>query len=238
MKYGIFSNNVLKIIACITMLIDHMGVILFPQYPMFRIIGRIAFPIFAFLLAEGCFYTKNKIRHLAVISCFAVVMQLVLYMATKMTDFNIFIPFSISIALCYLVDYIDKFFKEKKILIAVLLIVLVVGALVILYLFNANTTYLFMNYGIFSIYLPFVIYILRKYIKYVHIFLSIIIICITMVLLHYFTIYQYQFYGMISCVFILLYNGKKGKLNLKYLFYIFYPLHMVILYAIAMFIGG
>ena len=62
MKFGIFSNNVLKIIACITMLLDHMGFILFPQYPIFRIIGRIAFPIFAFLLAEGCYYTKNKLR--------------------------------------------------------------------------------------------------------------------------------------------------------------------------------
>ena len=59
MKFGIFSNNVLKIIACITMLLDHMGFILFPEYPIFRIIGRIAFPIFAFLLAEGCYYTKN-----------------------------------------------------------------------------------------------------------------------------------------------------------------------------------
>ena len=48
MKFGIFSNNVLKIIACITMLLDHMGFILFPEYPIFRIIGRIAFPIFAF----------------------------------------------------------------------------------------------------------------------------------------------------------------------------------------------
>ena len=66
MKFGIFSNNVLKIIACITMLLDHMGFILFPQYPIFRIIGRIAFPIFAFLLAEGCYYTKNKLRHFIV----------------------------------------------------------------------------------------------------------------------------------------------------------------------------
>ena len=99
MKFGIFSNNVLKIIACITMLLDHMGFILFPQYPIFRIIGRIAFPIFAFLLAEGCYYTKNKLRHFIVIAGFAVVMQTVLFLATKMTDFNIFIPFAISIAL-------------------------------------------------------------------------------------------------------------------------------------------
>ena len=55
MKFGIFSNNVLKIIACITMLIDHMGVLLFPKITILRIIGRIAFPIFAFLLAEGCY---------------------------------------------------------------------------------------------------------------------------------------------------------------------------------------
>ena len=238
MKFGIFSNNVLKIIACITMLLDHMGFILFPEYPIFRIIGRIAFPIFAFLLAEGCYYTKNKLRHFIVIAGFAVVMQTVLFVATKMTDFNIFIPFAISIALCYLVDYIERFIKEKRILISIGLIILLISSLILFYFIDAYTTYFFMNYGIYAVYLPFVLYIIRKYIKHVNIFVSIFIICITMVLMKYFTPYLYQFYGMISCVFILLYNRKKGKYNLKYLFYIFYPLHMVILYASAMFMGG
>lgn len=235
MKYGFLSNNVLKIIACITMLIDHMGVILFPNLMILRIIGRIAFPIFAFLLAEGCYYTRNKLRHLVVLSGFALVMQVVLYLATRMTDFSIFVHFSIAVGICYIIDFIDKFIREKKVLLSIGLIVGLVLVCVLIVFVDQQTTYFNSNYGIFAIFLPVVMYLVRKYIKYVHLFINIILICISMVLMHYFTTFLDQLYGMIACVFILFYNGKKGKFNLKYLFYIFYPLHMVILYAIAMF---
>lgn len=54
------SNNALKIIAMLSMLIDHTGLMIFPEYKIFRIIGRLAFPIFAYMIAEGCFYTKKQ----------------------------------------------------------------------------------------------------------------------------------------------------------------------------------
>lgn len=60
-KRGI-SQEALKLIACITMLIDHIGAIFVPGYTL-RIIGRLAFPIYCFLLAEGAHYTKNPGRY-------------------------------------------------------------------------------------------------------------------------------------------------------------------------------
>ena len=57
------SQEILKLIACVTMLIDHAGAVLFPQYLNLRIIGRIAFPIYCFLLAEGVIYTKSPMRY-------------------------------------------------------------------------------------------------------------------------------------------------------------------------------
>ena len=51
----------LKMIAITTMLIDHVGAVLLPQYPILRIIGRIAFPIFCFLLVEGFMTTHDVI---------------------------------------------------------------------------------------------------------------------------------------------------------------------------------
>lgn len=59
MKKTGLSQEMLKLIACVTMLIDHTGAVLFPQYLSLRVIGRIAFPIYCFLLAEGVFYTKS-----------------------------------------------------------------------------------------------------------------------------------------------------------------------------------
>lgn len=53
------SQEWLKIIACVTMLMDHIGAVLLPQYVWLRIVGRIAFPIYCFLLAEGVYFTKN-----------------------------------------------------------------------------------------------------------------------------------------------------------------------------------
>ena len=64
---GIFSGSTMKIIACIIMLIDHAGLILFPSYGIFRVIGRIGFPLFAYFIAEGSHYTKRKLKRFIII---------------------------------------------------------------------------------------------------------------------------------------------------------------------------
>jgi hypothetical protein len=60
-KKGI-SQEFLKAIACVTMLLDHIGAALFRCIEL-RIIGRMALPIFCFLLSEGLFYTKNPVKY-------------------------------------------------------------------------------------------------------------------------------------------------------------------------------
>lgn len=58
------SWEALRIIACLTMLIDHTGAVLFPRLRLLRIIGRLAFPIFCYQLSEGLHYTKNSGKYL------------------------------------------------------------------------------------------------------------------------------------------------------------------------------
>lgn len=61
MKRGI-SQETLKLIACITMLIDHIGAVLVPWMPL-RVIGRLSFPIFCFLISEGVFHTRKPWKY-------------------------------------------------------------------------------------------------------------------------------------------------------------------------------
>lgn len=238
MKFGFLSSNILKIVACISMLLDHIGFIFFPQYIIFRILGRIAFPIFAFMIAEGCFYTKNKLKRLLVMSSFALIMQIGLYMFTGMTDFNIFIHFSLSIIVIYLIDYIEEKIKNKQLIFAIITTLATILLLAYLYWFSENYNYLYSNYGIFAIIMPVVLYVIKKYLPNINHIVCVPVICLFVYFMFLKIKFPYQLFGMLSCLFIILYNGKKGKLNLKYLFYIFYPLHFIILYGIQMLIGG
>lgn len=64
---GVLSGNALKIIACVSMLVDHIGMILFPDVVALRIVGRLAIPLFAFTFAEGCYYSHKRSARFALI---------------------------------------------------------------------------------------------------------------------------------------------------------------------------
>ena len=69
------DTNLLKILAMLAMLCDHAGKMLFSQYPVMRIIGRLAFPIYAYCIAAGCVYTRNPLNYLKRIVLLALISQ-------------------------------------------------------------------------------------------------------------------------------------------------------------------
>ena len=69
------DTNLLKLIAMIAMLIDHSGKMLFPEYRIMRVIGRIAFPIYAYCIAVGCVYTKDHLKYFKRIALMALISQ-------------------------------------------------------------------------------------------------------------------------------------------------------------------
>ena len=115
-KTRFLSGNALKIIAAVAMLIDHVGLLFFPFDMTFRIIGRISFPLFAFLLAEGCKYTRNKTKHFLLLLGLTVTCQLV-YSVLMGDDY-----LCVLVTLClgqlniFALQYLKKtgFDKEKK----------------------------------------------------------------------------------------------------------------------------
>lgn len=69
------DTSLLKLIAMLTMLCDHAGKMLFPQYGVMRLIGRIAFPLYSYCLAVGCVYTRSPFRYLKRIVLLALISQ-------------------------------------------------------------------------------------------------------------------------------------------------------------------
>lgn len=63
MKNFKISQDGLKLLACLTMLIDHIGAVFFPGVQWMRVIGRISFPLYAFLLSEGVHHTRNSKKY-------------------------------------------------------------------------------------------------------------------------------------------------------------------------------
>lgn len=100
------------------MLIDHVGLVLFPEIEALRIIGRLAMPVFAFFIGEGCLHTRNRKAYFLRVFILGIICQAV-YIAEAAINggngfyLNILLTFSVSIPLCYLFLYIVKRLKEK-----------------------------------------------------------------------------------------------------------------------------
>lgn len=69
------DTNLLKLVAMISMLIDHTGKMFFPQYRIMRIIGRLAFPLYAYCIAVGGVYSKSKVKYLSRIMLIGLISQ-------------------------------------------------------------------------------------------------------------------------------------------------------------------
>lgn len=97
----IFNSFSLKIIAITTMTLDHVGYFLFPKIRILRIIGRISFPLFAYLCAEAMQYSKNKIKYISILLCCGLLFSLVASLITKSWVSNAFIDLGLGALCCF-----------------------------------------------------------------------------------------------------------------------------------------
>ena len=219
------SNNQLKIIAMISMFVDHLGVQCFPNIDIFRIIGRLALPLFAYMIAEGCFYTHSKAKYLLLISALGIACGVVFYIVEQSLYQGILITFSLSILCIFSIDKILKTKKVKDILLGVLGLIVVVVIAVVLPIVLKDEGFR-IDYGIVGILMPVVVYFMpNKTLK--------IIALSVMLALLIFTIGSIQHYAFIALPLLAFYNGKRGSKKLKYMFYAFYPLHLIFIYLLS-----
>ena len=241
-KIRILSGNMLKIIAAIAMVIDHIGFMFFPDILILRYIGRIAYPIFAFMIAEGAKYTKNKLRYFLMIFILGTICQVVYYFFDDHSLYmSILITFSISILLIYMLQLIKYIaFNTKTNIVVKIILPLILIPLSIIGLYYLNL-YVEIDYGFWGILAPVfaslldfrnfkVSNFLKKLDNY-YIRLLIFFIGLTLLMIYG---QPFQWAWVFSIPFFLLYSEKRGKLKMKYFFYLFYPLHLVILEGIYM----
>lgn len=217
------SGNALKLLAMVFMTVDHIGYILFPRVLWLRIVGRLAMPIFAYMIAEGCRHTKNRRKYLLTMVFFAAVCQVIYLVVMGSVYQCIFVTFSISIGSIYLLDNA----REKRNVSSVLLLILDL-LLTALLCFGAPRWIpgFDIDYGFFGVLLPVLIYCGTDGLSRL-----ILAACGMALLCNHFG--GIQWYCLLSLPLLALYSGKRGKWKMKYLFYVYYPLHLVLLEGAA-----
>lgn len=220
------SGSILKLIACIAMLLDHIAAFIpdvFTDFsdPIINIghkaitlrmllhyIGRTAFPIFAFLITEGFIHTRDRKRYAINLLLFALISEIPWNLIHCNEIFyprqNVFF----TLLLGYLGIYAIELFKDDKRKVAIATVLLFLTSII-----------LRADYGCFGFGFILLIYLLRER----KLLMAIIGSCVL----------PSRWIGGAAFIPILLYNGKRGFAKgkwIKYAFYIFYPLHLFLIY--------
>lgn len=225
------SGSTLKLIAIVTMFIDHLGVVAFetqisnymvPYYIM-RLIGRLAFPIFCFLLVEGFFHTRDVKKYALRLLVFAFISEIPFDLAFNRQLFywrhqNVFFTLFIGLLVIALLDHTKHVF-HGFLQFVVEIIVLVAGILL--------GQFLYTDYGAVGVLAIVFLYMFRQYKS------NALAMGISVIWLSAMNIIESP--ALIDILLVKFYNGKRG-LNLKYVFYAFYPAHLLLLYLFFHFI--
>ncbi|KUP34388.1 conjugal transfer protein TraX [Bacillus halotolerans] len=217
------NSFVLKLLAIIFMVFDHVYTYI-PKYPIwFGYVGKLAAPIFFFMIVEGFIYTRNRKKYIIRLFGFAIIMVALDYIL-KIPN-NIFLSLGCGIVLLTVLDYGKRTKKYALSTIAAI----VIGILM-----------LFTEASLYGLGMVLIFYFLRekKGLKIItYILFSLFFLLTNLGALDLFNqlfLYDYQWMMVFAFPFFLLYNGKKGYSStfMKWAFYVFYSLHLTVIILI------
>lgn len=225
-------QEALKIIACLTMLIDHVAAVFLPweaALPL-RIVGRIAFPVFCFLLAEGAYYTRNPLKYglrlLLGVALAEVPFDLLFYGSVTWEHSSVMVTLFLGLIAIVAVQKIP--FEWLKVPVAGLCVIAA----------EALGT----DYGWLGVIMILGMYFARDA-KYPAIIRAMVLVVVNWAFNSYpvaiagdLTI-PIQMFAVLALIPIELYSGKKLTANpvMKWGFYLFYPVHITVLLLISIF---
>lgn len=224
----------LKLIAVCTMLVDHLGYTLFPWSLWLRCIGRIAFPIFCFLIAEGCVYTRSRKKYALRLLVFAVLSEIPFNLMSRgavgdVYHQNVLWTLLLGALMCWLMDWA---LKKRAASSFVLTGAVMVAAFCLLELLNTD-------YGGWGMLLVVMFYGVHRApygpaLKMAAQALGLAVFAVGVMNGRVITI---ELWALVALLPIWCYNGRRGYSNraVQYGFYAFYPVHILILSLIAMY---
>lgn len=204
----------LKCIAIVSMALDHTGAVLYPSQIWLRCLGRIAFPIFCFLIVEGFFHTHDVRRYMGRLGVFALISEIPYDLAFRGVPLeyahqNVFFTLLIGIGMMVLLERNREWPVKAVILLLAMWLAVLIRS----------------DYNFRGVLLIFVFYIFHES-RWLAVtaggFWNFLYQGVT------------QKYGVLSVLPLALYNGERGR-KMKYFFYIFYPAHLLLLYGISRF---
>ena len=233
------SSNALKIIAMLSMLVDHTGFVFFPGQLMFRYVGRIAFPIYCFLLTEGFFHTRNVYRYMARMGVFALISEIPFNLGLYHTlvyrwNVNVFFTLFLGLAVMYFSEFMYRRTGSRS------------PGILFCFMGMMAAEYIHSDYGsmgVLVIYIFYLAYEGRNCGTVQSRRNTTLVMCLAEAAL--FAVKSsLERWAVFSLIPILLYSGKKsGKiwktlhmdridLFIKYFFYAVYPFHLLVLWFI------
>lgn len=262
--FQIISSDILKIVAIVSMLIDHVAAGLIPfqyatkDYPfgldkdgltmlynVMRNIGRLAFPIFCFLLVEGFMYTRSRSKYLRNLLIFAFISEIPFDLCLvdsynvsfltlsdipgKMQDFmadqNVYFTLAIGLIAIWVMD---SFWKKvvpgyDVVLYGKLRNIAVITSVITICAACAVAILLGTDYNFHGVLLISIFYLFRRF----------PILPEAAGYIEMMGLYREQ-WALPSYILMILYNGKRSMTlkRFKYFFYAFYPVHILIIYII------
>lgn len=236
-RYQVLSGSALKLIALITMIIDHigaavleMGVIegyntgmLTISYEralfwwnvdsVLRAIGRISFPIYCFLITEGFLHTRDARKYALRLGMFALISEIPFDLAfyhtwCSLDHQNVFFTLLLGLLAIMTIDYYERRMNCRWVGLAAAFCFIMLGDV------------LHTDYGAFGVFFIVALYAFRNC-GWIRTLIGCILIA-------------WETTAPLAFIPIQMYNGERGRLRLKYFFYAIYPLHLLILYGICM----
>lgn len=229
-KIGL-SSNTLKFMMAFLMVLDHCYFYLENMPVMFTYLGRIVAPIFFFLSVEGFFKTHSRTSYILRMYIFAAAMAFGNFLFNNSVGLmqkisnNMFLSLAVGLTIMYVLEYIKQNNRYRTYLIALPAIIFL------------STFMLFTEASLYGLMMVFIFYFcygkkLKTAIFYI---IGSLILTIGLIFepLSWQTLLNEPQWMMVFAIIpILLYNGKKGHGGkmLQYGFYVFYPLHIWIIY--------